>query len=71
MRRPPQPQGRNKMPLYSYQCLNCGQKEEMVGGVDDYLAHCLCGALMLRTDQDPFKPYFNQQEESLGFQQAP
>lgn len=47
------------MPAYNYQCFTCGAQEEIVGGLDDHVAHCTCGALMLRTDEDLFGPYFD------------
>ncbi len=42
------------MPLYNYQCPDCGAHDQRLGGLDDHLALCLdCGGLMLRLD-DPF-----------------
>ena len=47
------------MPLYEYQCTDCGQREPRIGAVDDHTALCVhCGGLMLRLDEDVFTPYF-------------
>ncbi len=52
------------MPVYDYQCVDCGCLDERVGGLDDHTAICaLCGSLMLRLDADVFQPYFNNQAE--------
>ena len=52
------------MPIYSYQCADCGVQDQRVGGLDDHTALCVaCGGLMLRLDEDLFKPYFTGQEE--------
>lgn len=53
------------MPLYQYQCLDCGGKDQRVGGLDDYAAICVqCGGVMLRLDEDIFRPYFDQEPET-------
>lgn len=42
------------MPLYSYQCSECGAKDERWGGLDDQFAVChVCGGRMIRTTADP------------------
>lgn len=42
------------MPLYDYQCGDCGAKDLRIGAIDDQVALCVeCGGLMLRLD-DPF-----------------
>lgn len=42
------------MPLYDYQCGDCGAKDLRIGAIDDQVAICVqCGSLMLRLD-DPF-----------------
>ncbi len=47
------------MPIYSYQCVECGGREERVAGIDDATALCVsCGGLMLRLDDDLLQPYF-------------
>lgn len=47
------------MPLYAYQCLDCGSRDERVAGLDDQTALCLqCRGVMLRRDEDVFGPYF-------------
>jgi putative FmdB family regulatory protein len=47
------------MPLYDYQCLNCGAQEALVAALDDHTAICLlCGGLMQRRAEDLFQPYF-------------
>jgi putative FmdB family regulatory protein len=44
------------MPLYDYQCTDCGRQDQRIGALDDYTALCVdCGGLMLRLD-DPFDP---------------
>jgi len=47
------------MPLYEYQCLDCGEGDRRLAGVDDHTALCVRGGgLMLRRDEDLFTPYF-------------
>jgi putative FmdB family regulatory protein len=47
------------MPIYQYQCVDCGGLDLRVAGLDDHTALCAqCGALMLRLDEDVFRPYF-------------
>jgi putative FmdB family regulatory protein len=47
------------MPSYEYKCIHCGAEEERIGGLDDNTALCVdCGNLMLRLDEDVFRPYF-------------
>jgi len=47
------------MPLYEYQCLDCPCRDERVAGLDDHTALCVkCSGVMLRRDEDLFKPYF-------------
>jgi len=47
------------MPIYEYQCVDCGCREQRVGGVDDATALCIkCGGLMLRLDDDLLSSYF-------------
>jgi putative FmdB family regulatory protein len=49
------------MPSYEYKCIHCGVEEERIGGLDDNTALCMdCGNLMLRLDEDVFRPYFEQ-----------
>lgn len=51
------------MPIYEYQCVDCGALEGRVGGLDDDTSICAqCGGLMLRLDADVFKPYFDNEE---------
>ena len=51
------------MPLYTYQCLDCGAGEARVAGLDDHTALCQwCRGLMLRQDEDVFKPYFQEDD---------
>lgn len=51
------------MPAYEYQCINCQTKEVRIGGLDDKTAICMnCGDLMLRLDDDVFRPYFDKQQ---------
>jgi putative FmdB family regulatory protein len=47
------------MPSYEYKCIHCGAQEERIGGLDDNTALCVdCGNLMLRLNEDAFRPYF-------------
>lgn len=47
------------MPAYTYKCINCGVEEVRIAGLDDDTALCVaCGDLMLRLDEDVFRPYF-------------
>jgi putative FmdB family regulatory protein len=49
------------MPSYEYKCIQCGAQEERIGGLDDDTALCVdCGNLMLRLNEDVFRPYFEQ-----------
>jgi putative FmdB family regulatory protein len=49
------------MPSYEYKCIHCGAEEERIGGLDDNTALCMdCGNLMLRLNEDVFRPYFDQ-----------
>ncbi len=49
------------MPLYEYQCVDCGGQDQRMAGLDDHTALCTeCGGLMLRLDEDVFKPYFEE-----------
>jgi putative FmdB family regulatory protein len=52
------------MPVYEYQCVDCGELDLRVAALDDQTAICTgCGSLMLRLDEDVFRPYFENQEE--------
>ena len=52
------------MPVYEYQCVDCGGLDQRVAGLDDHTAICTqCGSLMLRLDEDVFQPYFDNQDE--------
>jgi putative FmdB family regulatory protein len=49
------------MPIYEYQCVDCNSRDQRVAGLDDHTALCTqCGGLMLRLDEDVFKPYFEE-----------
>lgn len=49
------------MPSYEYKCIHCGAEEERIAGLDDNTALCVdCGNLMLRLNEDIFRPYFEQ-----------
>jgi putative FmdB family regulatory protein len=49
------------MPSYEYKCIHCGTEDERIGGLDDNTALCMdCGNLMLRLNEDAFRPYFDQ-----------
>ncbi len=52
------------MPVYEYQCVDCGDLDQRVGGLDDQTAICTqCGSLMLRLDEDVFQAYFDNPDE--------
>lgn len=45
------------MPIFEYICGDCGAKDKRVAGIDDRFAICVsCGGLMIRLDEDVFKP---------------
>jgi putative FmdB family regulatory protein len=47
------------MPIYDYQCVDCGEQDKRVAGADDHTALCVaCGGLMLRLDGDAWQGYF-------------
>jgi putative FmdB family regulatory protein len=49
------------MPLYEYQCVDCGGQDQRIAGLDDHTAICVaCEGLMLRLNEDVFEPYFNE-----------
>ena len=49
------------MPIYEYQCVDCRGQDLRVAGLDDHTALCAqCGSMMLRLDEDVFKPYFEE-----------
>lgn len=51
------------MPIYEYQCVDCRGLDQRVAGLDDQTAICVqCGGLMLRLDEDVFRPYFEESE---------
>jgi len=50
------------MPLYDYLCADCGEEDQRVAGIDDYVALCVnCGGIMLRTDEDIWLPLWEKQ----------
>lgn len=54
------------MPVYDYQCVDCGGRDKRVAGVDDHTALCVnCGGLMLRLDEDVFQAYFEARPLAL------
>ncbi len=58
------------MPMYEYKCIQCQAEDERLGGLDDDTALCLeCGNLMLRLNDDAFRPYFEQPEEERTAQE--
>ncbi|MBM4293442.1 MAG: hypothetical protein FJ126_00860 [Deltaproteobacteria bacterium] len=53
------------MPIYDYQCVDCRGRDQRVAGLDDHTALCTqCAGLMLRLDEDVFKPYFEEALEA-------
>lgn len=54
----------DRMPIYQYGCVDCRAVDQRVAGIDDHAAICAqCSGLMLRLDEDVFKPYFDNQEK--------
>jgi putative FmdB family regulatory protein len=52
------------LPIYEYQCVDCGGRDQRVAGLDDQTALCnQCSGLMLRLDVDIFQPYFEEMAE--------
>ncbi|MGQ9920474.1 MAG: FmdB family zinc ribbon protein [Desulfobacca sp.] len=52
------------MPMYEYKCIHCQAEDERLGGLDDNTALCVeCGNLMLRLNDDAFRPYFEEPQE--------
>ena len=50
--------GGEVMPLYEYQCVDCGGQDHRVAGLDDHTAMCVhCNGLMLRLNEDVIQPY--------------
>jgi len=59
------------MPIYEYQCVDCRGVDERVAGLDDQTAICVqCGGLMLRLDEDVFRPYFEDSEPQVTLEKA-
>ena len=59
------------MPIYEYQCMDCRGQDERVAGLDDQTAICVqCGGLMLRLDEDVFRPYFEETETLVALEKA-
>ena len=53
------------MPIYTYQCVDCGSQDQRVAGLDDHAAICIaCEGLMLRLNEDVFQPYFEEVTKS-------
>ena len=49
------------MPIYEYQCGDCGGRDRRLVGIDDHTALCTqCAGLMLRLDLEVFQPYFKE-----------
>ncbi len=49
------------MPIYAFQCVDCGDRDQRLVGCDDYISICsCCGGLMLRLNEDVFWPYFKE-----------
>ena len=55
------------MPFYDYRCVDCGEKDHRIGGLDDSVAICQeCRGLMLRLDAYPFVKIFEDAESEAG-----
>ena len=49
------------MPFYGYRCLECGNWDQRVAGLDDDTAICTrCGGLLLRVADNILGPYFEE-----------
>lgn len=47
------------MPIYDYECVDCGCQEQRVAGIDDHTAICgECRGIMVRLDLDWFASEF-------------
>ncbi|MHB9074263.1 MAG: FmdB family zinc ribbon protein [Desulfobaccales bacterium] len=47
------------MAVYDYRCVDCGEIDQRVAGLDDHMALCSgCRGVMLRLNEDIFTPYF-------------
>ncbi len=59
------------MPIYEYQCVDCGGADLRVAGLDDHTAICVaCGGLMLRLNEDVFRPYFEEVAQPASLEKA-
>ena len=59
------------MPIYEYQCVDCGKLDHRVAGLDDHTAICIdCGGLMLRLNEDVFQPYFEEAAPPAALEKA-
>jgi hypothetical protein len=49
------------MPIYTYQCLYCGNCDLILAGLNDHMTLCSqCGNLMIRLDDDSFWECFDK-----------
>jgi putative FmdB family regulatory protein len=47
------------MPIYEYECVDCGYQDQRVAGIDDHTAICAeCAGVMVRLDLDWCASYF-------------
>ncbi|MEW6657397.1 MAG: FmdB family zinc ribbon protein [Thermodesulfobacteriota bacterium] len=55
------------MPIYQYECADCGFQDQRLAGVNDHMAICTkCKGVMVRRDLDMFESYFLSLEEGTG-----
>lgn len=57
------------MPIYEYECVDCGCQEQRVAGIDDHTAICAeCRGVMVRLDLDWFASEFLALDQPMQFQ---
>jgi putative FmdB family regulatory protein len=58
------------MPIYEYECVDCGCREQRITGTDDHTVLCdACGGIMARLDLDWFASEFMAlDQEPMRFQ---
>jgi len=54
------------MPIYEYECVDCGCREKRVTGTNDHTVICTkCAGIMARLDLDWFASKFMAMEQDL------
>ncbi len=55
------------MPIYEYECADCGYQDQRLAGVNDHVIVCTqCNGVMVRRDLDMFESYFLSLEPGTG-----